>query len=83
MDSFEGRSWKGWHHHVTVVMLAHAFLSTLRAEQGTDAPLPSLRMAARTIVLESATQELMKEHGFERKRAATVAAHMLRRYSEW
>jgi hypothetical protein len=26
LDHFEGRSWTGWHHHVTMVMLAHLFL---------------------------------------------------------
>jgi SRSO17 transposase len=26
LDHFEGRSWTGWHHHVTLVMLAHLFL---------------------------------------------------------
>lgn len=26
LDHFEGRSWRGWHHHVTLVMLAYAFL---------------------------------------------------------
>ena len=26
LDHFEGRSWTGWHHYVTLVMLAHAFL---------------------------------------------------------
>lgn len=26
LDHFEGRSWTGWHHHVTLVMLAPAFL---------------------------------------------------------
>jgi len=26
LDHFEGRNWRGWHHHVTMVMLAHAFL---------------------------------------------------------
>ena len=26
LDHIEGRSWRGWHHHVTMVMLAHAFL---------------------------------------------------------
>ncbi len=31
LDHFEGRSWRGWHHHVTLVMLAHAFL---RLERG-------------------------------------------------
>jgi len=26
LDHFEGRSWTGWHHHVTLVMMAFAFL---------------------------------------------------------
>jgi SRSO17 transposase len=26
LDHFEGRSWQGWHHHVTMVTLAYAFL---------------------------------------------------------
>jgi SRSO17 transposase len=30
LDHFEGRSWAGWHHHVTLVMLAHAFLQRER-----------------------------------------------------
>jgi SRSO17 transposase len=32
LDHFEGRTWTGWHHHVTMVMLAHAFLMTARLE---------------------------------------------------
>ena len=27
LDHYEGRHWMGWHHHVTLVMLAHAFLT--------------------------------------------------------
>jgi len=27
LDHYEGRTWLGWHHHVTLVMLAHAFLT--------------------------------------------------------
>ena len=27
LDHYEGRNWTGWHHHVTLVMLAHAFLN--------------------------------------------------------
>jgi SRSO17 transposase len=27
LDYYEGRSWKGWHHQVTLVMLAHSFLT--------------------------------------------------------
>lgn len=36
LDHFEGRTWTGWHHHVTMVAIAHAFLMTMRAE-GADA----------------------------------------------
>jgi SRSO17 transposase len=46
LDHYEGRSWRGWHHHVTLVMLAHAFLTLemLRSKKNfwvdpaTDAP---------------------------------------------
>lgn len=27
LDHYEGRSWNGWHHHVTLVMLAYSFLT--------------------------------------------------------
>jgi len=30
LDHYEGRSWIGWHHHTTLVMLAHAFLTLER-----------------------------------------------------
>ncbi|GAA3078396.1 IS701-like element ISBj9 family transposase [Streptomyces glomeratus] len=30
LDHFEGRSWTGWHHHVTLVTAAHAFLTEQR-----------------------------------------------------
>lgn len=35
LDHYEGRSWQGWHHHVTMVMLAFAFLTleTLRSKK--------------------------------------------------
>ena len=46
LDHYEGRSWIGWHHHTTLVMLAHAFLTLemLRSKKNfwldpaTDAP---------------------------------------------
>ncbi|MBV1734331.1 MAG: hypothetical protein KMY50_00885, partial [Candidatus Desulforudis sp.] len=28
LDHFEGRSWTGWHHHVTLTMIAFNFLVT-------------------------------------------------------
>jgi SRSO17 transposase len=30
LDHFEGRTWRGFHHHVTCVALAHAFITRLR-----------------------------------------------------
>jgi SRSO17 transposase len=30
LDHYEGRSWQGWHHHITLTMLAFAFLSLER-----------------------------------------------------
>lgn len=42
LDNFEGRKWNGLHHHVTLVMLALAFLQALRLESTggkTSAPL--------------------------------------------
>jgi SRSO17 transposase len=30
LDHFEGRSWTGWEHHVTLVSVAHAFLTSER-----------------------------------------------------
>jgi len=30
LDHFEGRSWQGWYHHVTLVALAYAFLTLER-----------------------------------------------------
>lgn len=30
LDHFEGRSWRGWHHHVVLVLSAYAFLQDVR-----------------------------------------------------
>jgi SRSO17 transposase len=34
LDHFEGRSWRGWQHHVTLVLLAYAFLVLRRWGRG-------------------------------------------------
>jgi hypothetical protein len=34
MDQYETRSWAGWHHHMTMVLLAHHFLVLERRERG-------------------------------------------------
>jgi len=40
LDHFEGRSYPGWHHHVTLVAVAHAFLTLERTRR------PQARAAA-------------------------------------
>ncbi|MFI6684295.1 IS701 family transposase, partial [Streptomyces sp. NPDC050485] len=44
LDHFEGRSWPGWHHHVTLVTAAHAFLTEQRLSPKAPGPAsPSIR----------------------------------------
>jgi SRSO17 transposase len=38
LDHFEGRSWTGWHRHVTLVALAQAFCTQLRLDPKVPAP---------------------------------------------
>jgi SRSO17 transposase len=32
LDHYEGRTWRGWHHHVTLVSAAQAFLTLRRLD---------------------------------------------------
>ena len=34
LDQYEVRSWTGWHRHITLAMLAHAYLGVLRHAAG-------------------------------------------------
>src|SRR3954470_4884431 len=34
LDQYEVRSWTGWHRHITLAMLAHAYLAVLRCTAG-------------------------------------------------
>jgi SRSO17 transposase len=38
LDHFEGRSWTGWHRHVTLAALAQAFCTLLRSDPKAPAP---------------------------------------------
>ena len=39
LDEYEARSWQSWYHHITMAMLAGAFLLTLEQDWGEkDAP---------------------------------------------
>jgi SRSO17 transposase len=38
LDHFEGRSWPGWHHHITLVTAAHAFITEQRLSPKVPGP---------------------------------------------
>ena len=38
LDEYEVRSWQGWYRHITLCMLAQAFLTVLRAERTEQEP---------------------------------------------
>jgi SRSO17 transposase len=38
LDHFEGRSYLGWHRHVTLAVLAQAFITMIRADPKVPAP---------------------------------------------
>ncbi len=38
LDHYEGRGWQGWHHHVTLVCLAYAFLLLERRQLKKNSP---------------------------------------------
>jgi SRSO17 transposase len=52
LDEYEVRSWSGWHHHLTMCLLASAFLLMLQQEWGEkdapDHPAASVSGGART-----------------------------------
>jgi SRSO17 transposase len=45
LDHCEGRSWTGWHHHVTLVMIAHAFLQLEPKRRASKSALDAARNA--------------------------------------
>lgn len=83
LDSFEGRSWKGWNHHMTMVMLAFAFLSTIRAEQSGDADPAKFGEILHAIYVEEALRILVADSGMSRKQAKPVAEQLVRRLTDY
>jgi SRSO17 transposase len=43
LDHFEGRGWRGWHHHVALVSVAFAFLREEQRRRGRNAKKKSAR----------------------------------------
>lgn len=81
-DRFEGRTWRGWHHHITVVLLAYAFLASLRMRSRPER-LPSLPAVAKALVIERETQDLIREEKLPRQLARRLAERAVRRLTDW
>lgn len=45
LDHFEGRSYRGWHHHVTVVLCCYAFLVAEQARAFPPSPVRTVTLA--------------------------------------
>ena len=83
-DEYQGRTWKGVHHHLAVVMLAHAFVVHRRLETGASSTdFSSFEEVIGKIVRESAIQGLMEDKGCDRDQAEEIAEYMLQGYSPW
>ncbi|MCW8172231.1 hypothetical protein D8S78_05160 [Natrialba swarupiae] len=83
-DEYQGRTWKGVHHHLAVVMLAHAFVVRRRLETGANqSDFSSFEEVISQIVRESAIQGLIEDKGCDRDRAEELAEYMLQGYSPW
>ncbi len=57
LDEYEVRSWQGWNHHMTLCLLASAFLLTLQQDWGgkaaPDHPAPGLSDGARAVAAQA------------------------------
>lgn len=48
LDQYEVRSWAGWYRHITLALLAHAYLTVVRAQAEAKEPLKK-RLGRRTL----------------------------------
>jgi SRSO17 transposase len=71
LDEYQVIGWRGWHHHMTMTMLAMLFLVTLRKNLGVKAPMLTLQDAKqileillpkKSLTLEDAVKIIEKKH---------------------
>lgn len=82
IDRFEGRTWTGWHHHVSAVLLTYAFVATQRVAAESADALPPFSQVVRLVIHELAIRRV-QEYGLDRSSAEEIAEGMLREFTDW
>lgn len=73
LDHYEVRSWRGWHHHVTLCLLALYFLVTEQRRLSQSAPAITLQQSADAIA------EILRNPNIDVHSLALKITHRLRR----
>jgi SRSO17 transposase len=85
LGDYQVRSWKGWHHHMTMCILAHFFLVRLKLQLKDDAPALTIPQTVMLLASVLPQPEFQTQHVLEilryyhRRHHAAYLSHRKRR----